>query len=195
MKTDMSGAAAVIAAMSALKDLGVKTKVIGLRAAGREHAERHRDPARRRAEDPQRQDGRGAQHRRRRAASSSPTRSALAAEDKADAIVDLATLTGACVVALGEKIAGLMGNDDGWGAQVRAAADRAGEPVWPLPLPEEYRKMLESEVADLKNIGSGGLRRRAHGRALPEGVRRRRARGSHLDIAGPARAGPTTATS
>ena len=65
MKTDMSGGAAVIAAMSTLADLGVKTPGHRLRAAGREHAERQRDPTRRRAEDPQRQDGRGAQHRRR----------------------------------------------------------------------------------------------------------------------------------
>ena len=60
----------------------------------------------------------------------------LASEDKPAAVIDLATLTGACVVALGEKIAGLMGNDDAWSAQVQAAADRVGERVWPLPLPD-----------------------------------------------------------
>ena len=65
MKTDMSGAAAVVAAMSVLKALGVKTTRHRLRAPGREHAERHGHPPRRRAADPQRQDGRGAQHRRR----------------------------------------------------------------------------------------------------------------------------------
>ena len=110
-----------------------------------------------------------------------------AVEEKPDAIVDLATLTGACVVALGEKIAGLMGNDDGWGEQVRAAADRAGEPVWPLPLPAEYNKLLESEVADLRNIGSGG-----YGGALTAGLFLEAFVGDvpwvHLDIAGPARA-------
>ena len=79
----------------------------------------------------------------------------LAVEEKPDAIIDLATLTGACVVALGMKIAGLMGNDDAWIGQVRDAADRAGEPVWPLPLPQEYRKDLDSEIADLKNITGG----------------------------------------
>src|SRR5205814_6317107 len=66
----------------------------------------------------------------------------LAAEEKPDAVIDLATLTGACMVALGIKVAGLMGNDDGWIDQVRRAADRGGEPVWPLPLPQEYRKDL-----------------------------------------------------
>src|SRR5207253_175998 len=70
----------------------------------------------------------------------------LAAEEKPDAVIDLATLTGACMVALGIKVAGLMGNDDRWIDQVRSAADRAGESVWPLPLPQEYRKDLDSEI-------------------------------------------------
>ncbi len=101
-------------------------------------------------------------------------------------MIDLATLTGACMVALGDKIAGLMGNDDDWSDQVRAAADRAGEPVWPLPLPTEYRKQLESEVADLKNIGG------SYGGALTAGLFLQEfvdgAPWVHLDIAGPARA-------
>ena len=88
-----------------------------------------------------------------------------AADDRADAIVDVATLTGACIVALGEKTAGVMGNDDEWSGQVRAAADRAGEPVWPLPLPPEYAKLLESEVADLRNISTG-----RYGGALTAGI-------------------------
>jgi leucyl aminopeptidase len=109
----------------------------------------------------------------------------LAVEAGVDAIVDVATLTGACVVALGPKIAGLMGNDDGWLAQVRAAADRAGEGVWPLPLPRDYRKDIDSEVADIKNTGgrSGG--------ALTAGLFLKEFVGdrpwAHLDIAGPAR--------
>jgi leucyl aminopeptidase len=112
----------------------------------------------------------------------------LACEDGAAAIIDLATLTGACMVALGDKIAGLMVNDDAWGDQVQAAADRAGEPVWPLPLPKEYRKLLESEVADLKNISSGG-----YGGALTAGLFLQEfvtpeTPWAHLDIAGPARA-------
>ena len=119
----------------------------------------------------------------------------LAAEDKPDAIVDLATLTGACIVALGEKIAGLMGNDDGWVEQVRAAADRAGEPVWPLPLPTDYRKQLDSEVADLQEHRHGQLRRRAHRRAVPPGVRRRRAVGAPRHRGPRARRRATTATS
>ncbi len=112
----------------------------------------------------------------------------LATEQKPDAIIDLATLTGACVVALGDKIAGLMGNDDAWIEQVRDAADRAGESVWPLPLPDEYRKLLESEVADVKNVSAGG-----YGGALTAGLFLREFTDgipwAHLDIAGPARAG------
>src|SRR4029078_8138407 len=75
----------------------------------------------------------------------------LASEEQPDAIIDLATLTGACVVGVGEKGDGLMG-EDAWVEQVRAAADRAGESVWHLPLPAEYRKMIDSEIADIKNI-------------------------------------------
>jgi leucyl aminopeptidase len=109
----------------------------------------------------------------------------LAAEEGPDAIVDLATLTGACMVALGDRVAGLMANDEGWSAQVREAAARAGEPVWPLPLPDDYRKQLESEIADLKNIGG------SYGGALTAGLFLREFVGdvpwAHLDIAGPAR--------
>src|SRR5207253_1999293 len=109
----------------------------------------------------------------------------LAVEAGVDAILDLATLTGACVVALGRRIAGLMGNDDGWMGQVQAAADRAGEQVWPLPLPEEYRKLIDSDVADIKNIGG------RYAGALTAGLFLKEFVGdvpwAHLDIAGPAR--------
>ena len=102
----------------------------------------------------------------------------LASEDEPDAIIDLATLTGACMVALGDKIAGLMGNDDGWSDQVRDAADATGERVWPLPLPKEYRKLLESEVADLRNISTGGYGGALTAGLFLAGVRRRRAVGA-----------------
>jgi leucyl aminopeptidase len=85
------------------------------------------------------------------------------------------------------KIAGLMGNDDGWVGQVRGAAERAGESVWHLPLPQEYRKDLDSEIADLKNITGG-----RGGGALTAGLFLSEFAGdvpwAHLDIAGPARA-------
>ena len=110
----------------------------------------------------------------------------LAGEAEPDAIVDLATLTGACMVALGTGIAGIMGNDDGFVEQVRTAADAAGEPVWPLPLPDDLRRQLDSEVADMKNVGAGRW-----GGALIAGLFLQRfvpdgTPWVHLDIAGPA---------
>jgi leucyl aminopeptidase len=109
----------------------------------------------------------------------------LAVEAGVDAIIDLATLTGACVVALGRRIAGLMGNHEGWMGQVREASERAGESTWPLPLPEEYRKLIDSDVADVKNIGG------RYAGALTAGLFLKEFVGDvpwvHLDIAGPAR--------
>ena len=70
-----------------------------------------------------------------------------------DAIIDLATLTGACVVALGSAAAGLMGNDDVLIERVRAAGERAHERAWPLPLWKEHREQIKSHIADIKNTG------------------------------------------
>jgi leucyl aminopeptidase len=81
----------------------------------------------------------------------------LASEARPDALVDLATLTGAAKVALGSRIAGLIGNNDGWLGQVEAAGAASGEKVWRLPLPSEYRKSLDSSVADMKNIAGGDV--------------------------------------
>jgi leucyl aminopeptidase len=110
----------------------------------------------------------------------------VAVERGAKQIVDLATLTGACMVALGERIAGLMGNHQGWMDQVQAAADGVGEPVWQLPLPGYLRVKLDSDLADLKNITST-----RYGGALAAGVFLQEFVGdgipwAHLDIAGPA---------
>lgn len=110
----------------------------------------------------------------------------LASEAKPDAIVDLATLTGACMVALGPRYAGVMGTEnDGWVDQVLAAGGRTGERVWQLPLPSEYRSMLDSNVADMKNIGG------AHGGAITAGLFLQEFVGegipwAHIDIAAPA---------
>lgn len=184
MKTDMSGAAAVIAAMSALRDLGVKARVIGyvplVENMPSGSAIRPGDVL---------------SHRNGKTVEVLNTDAegrliladalAMAAEEAPDAMVDVATLTGACVVALGEKIAGLMGNNDAWTSQVREAADRAGESVWPLPLPQEYRKLLDSDVADLANISGG-----RYGGTLTAGLFLKEFVGevpwAHIDIAGPA---------
>jgi leucyl aminopeptidase len=110
---------------------------------------------------------------------------ALASREAPDAIIDLATLTGACMVALGPRIAGLMSNDDALADRVAAAAATAGEAVWRLPLPDDLDKDLKSKVADVKNIG------KRWGGALTAGLFLQRFVGdglpwAHLDIAGPA---------
>lgn len=107
----------------------------------------------------------------------------LAVEEEPDAIVDVATLTGAVVVALGRKVAGVMGNDSAVVGGIEAASERAGEPFWRLPLPRAYRKEIDSEIADIKNVGrarqAGSL---IAGLVLEEFVSDRP--WAHLDIAG-----------
>jgi leucyl aminopeptidase len=110
---------------------------------------------------------------------------AYAADHKVDHLVDLATLTGACMVALGTEVAGLMVNDEAWGERVREAARLAGEKVWPLPMSPHYAELIKSQVADIKNTGGtryGGAITAA--KFLEEFVGE--VPWAHLDIAGPA---------
>ncbi len=79
----------------------------------------------------------------------------VAVERGAAKIIDLATLTGACVVALGTDVAGLMTNDQAWCDVVKAAADSCGEPAWQLPMFAEFTEQIRSKVADIKNVGEG----------------------------------------
>jgi len=113
----------------------------------------------------------------------------LAAESGAEAIVDVATLTGACMIALGTKVGGVMSNDDRLRSAVLASAASTGEAMWPLPLPEELRAKLDSGVADLQHKGD------QYGGALTAGLFLREfaktpdgdvVPWAHLDIAGPA---------
>ena len=78
---------------------------------------------------------------------------AYAREHQPQVIIDFATLTGACVVALGSFAAGLLGNDDKLQDRIRASAERTGDHVWPLPLWQEYKDKIKSDVADIKNTG------------------------------------------
>lgn len=109
----------------------------------------------------------------------------VALEHKPAAIIDLATLTGACVVALGVDIAGLMGNAPELQSDFQAAADRAGELVWPLPMHRFFDEQIGSQVADIKNVGDGRW-----GGAITAAKFLERFVGStpwlHIDIAGPA---------
>jgi leucyl aminopeptidase len=79
----------------------------------------------------------------------------VAVERGADRIIDLATLTGACMIALGTDVAGLMTNDQPWCDQVQAAADACGERAWQLPMFPEFDEQIQSKVADIKNVGDG----------------------------------------
>jgi leucyl aminopeptidase len=101
-------------------------------------------------------------------------------------IVDLATLTGACVVALGTEVAGVMANHQPWCDAVVSAARRVGEPIWQLPMyPEIFDELIKSEVADIKNVGDGRW-----GGAITAAKFLEQFVGNtpwaHIDIAGPA---------
>ncbi|MGI9084468.1 MAG: leucyl aminopeptidase [Aeromicrobium sp.] len=110
---------------------------------------------------------------------------ALAAEAKPDHIVDVATLTGACVVALGDLTAGILGNDEDFRDLVFTASKTSGEPMWPLPITEEMKeKVTSSNVADLRQHNpkpsGGALFAAAFLREFVDGTS-----WAHLDIAGP----------
>ncbi|MHB8296510.1 MAG: leucyl aminopeptidase [Acidimicrobiales bacterium] len=186
MKTDMGGAAAVIGAMSALAALEAPVRVVGIlpltenMPGGR--ATKPGDVLRARNNKTIEVLNTDAEGRLVLADGLS-----LAAEMQPVAIVDLATLTGACIVALGREIAGLMGNDQALLGALSRASEAAGEPTWPLPLPKRYRKHIDSEVADMKNIGAPGQAGTIAAALLLQefvgGIP-----WAHLDIAGPSRA-------
>ena len=102
----------------------------------------------------------------------------------ADYLIDLATLTGACVIALGDDVSGIMSNNQPWCDAVLSAAKAAGEDAWQLPMFDLYGKLIESDVADIKNVGG-----RAGGAITAAKFLERFVRDKpwvHADIAGPA---------
>jgi leucyl aminopeptidase len=182
MKMDMTGAAVVLATMTTLKSLRCKTAVTGymmctdnmpsgsalkvgdvLTFRNGKTAEIHNTDAEGRLVLA---DG-----------------LSLGVEAKPDAIVDIATLTGAVMGALGLKMAGVFGNDQPFIERVKAAAVDVDEPLWQLPLEPSYRKLLDSNVADMKNVGG------AYGGAILAALFLSEFVGdtpwAHLDIAGP----------
>ena len=184
MKTDMSGAAATLAAIEAIATLQIPVKVLGITPLTENmpggSALRPGDVLKARNGKTIEVLNTDAEGRLILADGLS-----LAAEAGPDLIVDLATLTGACMVALGEEIAGLFGTGDA-PEKVRQAAETAGERVWPMPLPPDYRKKIDSDVADMKNTGP------RYGGAINAALLLKEFVGetpwAHLDIAGPARA-------
>ncbi|MEY3316564.1 MAG: hypothetical protein RL388_1188 [Actinomycetota bacterium] len=107
----------------------------------------------------------------------------LAAEQKPDAIVDIATLTGACARALGPHMSGVMGNNQRFVDQVLSAASATDEQAWQLPLERKYRSLLDSYVADMKNVGgpdAGAITAALFLDEFTSGLP-----WAHIDIAGP----------
>ncbi len=185
MKTDMSGAAAVFATVRAVADLALPVRVLGITPLTENmpggSAQRPGDVMRARNGKTIEVLNTDAEGRLVLADGLS-----LAVEAEPDLIVDIATLTGACAVALGPKIGGLFSNDDDAADRVAGAAAKAGEKLWRLPLETEYRSHIESAVADMKNTGE------RYGSAIAAALILAEFAGDrpwvHLDVAGPARA-------
>ncbi|MBI5156516.1 MAG: leucyl aminopeptidase, partial [Acidimicrobiia bacterium] len=184
MKTDMSGAAAVFASMQAIAALRLPVRVLGIAPLTENmpggSALRPGDVLEIRNGKTIEVLNTDAEGRLVLADGLS-----LAAEQRPDLIVDIATLTGAISIALGEKIAGLFGTESAVN-RVAEAAEAAGERVWRMPLPADYRKNIDSDVADMKNTGP------RYGGAINAALLLKEFVGdipwAHLDIAGPARA-------
>ena len=183
MKFDMSGAAAVLGAMQAIAELRLPAHVIGLipstenMPSGR--SIKPGDIVRSLAGKTIEVVNTDAEGRLILADAL-----AYAQRYKPRAILDAATLTGACVIALGHEAIGLMGNDEALIEEVRAAGERTGERCWPLPLWDEYRRQLDSDYADLKNTGGRPAGTITGGWFLKEFVGD--TPWAHLDIAGTA---------
>ena len=105
---------------------------------------------------------------------------------KPDVMVDLATLTGACMVALGEEISGLFANDAKLAQSLKEAAEQSGEKIWELPLAKEYKELLKSSVADIKNISGKRYGGAINGALFLQEFVPDNIPWAHLDIAGPA---------
>lgn len=185
MKCDMAGAAAVLATLKAMPELGSPVEVIGLMGMTENmpggDAIKPGDVVRL-------MNGKTVEVRNTDAEGRLVLADALSYASTIEGVevaIDVATLTGACAVALGPMASGVMGNDRALVDELLQAAEGAGERMWPLPLYTEYREHIRSDIADIKNTGIrwGG----AIGAALflREFVRPG-LRWAHIDIAGPA---------
>jgi leucyl aminopeptidase len=184
MKADMGGAAAVMTSIRAVAQLGAPINVVGWLACAENmpsgSAIRPSDVLHMRG-------GKTVEVTNTDAEGRLVMADAIvrAGEEQPAAIVDVATLTGAALVALGSRVYGVMANDDRLREEILAAATAAGERGWPMPLPEELRESLNSEVADLSNTGD------RYGGMLVAGIFLREfvpqsVPWAHLDVAGPA---------
>lgn len=184
MKIDMSGAAAVLAVFSALPDIRPHLEIHGIIPATENmpsgRAQKPGDVVRTisgKTIEVVNTDAEG------RLTIADALGYAQALEP--DTIIDLATLTGSCVVALGEEVAGLFATDPRLGQRIKDAAERSGEPVWEMPLVESYEEFLKSDIADFRNIAKV-----RYGDAIVAALFMKQFAGdtpwAHLDIAGPA---------
>ena len=191
MKTDMSGAAIVLGALSACADLGVRVRVTALAPITENMpggaAIKPGDVLTIRnglTIEVLNTDAEG------RLVLADALSLAAEIEPAPDAVIDVATLTGAATVALGTGMAALFGSDEPLVERLRSAAARTGERLWPLPMPEDYADHIESDVADMKNIGKTG-----QAGAIAAALLLQRFTGgrpwAHLDIAGPGRSAET----
>lgn len=183
MKCDMAGAAAVIAATVAIAELGLRIRVTTFAALAENLPS---GSAYRPSDVLTMYGGKTVENGNSDAEGRLVMADALvkASEEQPSLVIDVATLTGACMVALGERVAGLMARDDETADLILDAAEAAGEQFWQLPIPEDARPKLDSKVADLKSTGDkygGALTAAAFlSEFVPEETP-----WAHLDIAGP----------
>jgi leucyl aminopeptidase len=184
MKADMSGAAAVINAIGAIAELNLPVSITTYAACAENMPS---GSAQRPGDVVTAYGGRTVEVLNTDAEGRLVLMDALvrAQEDKPDLVIDVATLTGAAVVALGRRIAAVMANTDELRNHIVDAATRSGESMWPLPLPSEYRVKLDSSVADIANIAEpyGGT---LYGGLFLQEFIKPGQKWVHLDIAAPA---------
>lgn len=185
MKLDMSGAAAVISLFEALPKLAIGAEVVGLIAACENMPS---GSALKPGDILKTMNGKTIEVLNTDAEGRLTLADALSYAnilEKPDEIIDLATLTGACIVALGQEIAGLWGNNKELIDRIVKAGESAGEKLWQMPLEEDYKDQIKSHIADIKNVSTGRW-----GGAITAALFLKEFAGDipwvHLDIAGPA---------
>jgi leucyl aminopeptidase len=185
MKCDMAGAAAVFAATRAIADLGLKLKVTTYGALAENLVS---DTSYRPSDVLTMYGGKTVENGNTDAEGRLVLADALARsnEDHPDLVVDVATLTGACIIALGHRMSGLMASDDETAKRLLDAAKAAGEPTWRLPITSEVRERLDSKVADLRSAPADRTGGAILAAAFLQEFVADGTRWAHLDIAGPA---------
>jgi leucyl aminopeptidase len=184
MKHDMSGGAAVVASMGAIAELGLPMKTLAVVAATENMPDGR---AYRPGDILTARNGKTIEIITTDAEGRLVLADALtyAREQGATHILDLATLTGAMVIALGDLYAGVFSNDESWRDEIVAAGAASGDRVWPMPMDPRYRRMIDSDYADMRNAGKYRMAGAQAGAQLLEEFAGE-GPWAHLDIAGPA---------